>query len=168
MTINLLDQFVVTVILINNKKYLREVFIDQVKKGDTVKVHYTGKLESGEVFDTSKNRQPIEFIVGSGTLMPGIEKGIIMMEIGESKTIEIPPEEAFGNRHVELAVEVMKSEFPDYIAPKIEQRLPIRRPDGQDISVTITDLNEDTLTLDANHPLAGDILLFDIELVEIV
>jgi len=69
--------------------------MDQVKKGDTVKVHYTGKLESGEVFDTSKNRQPIEFIVGSGTLMPGIEKGIIGMEIGESKTIEIPPEEAF-------------------------------------------------------------------------
>ena len=142
--------------------------MDQVKKGDTVKVHYTGKLESGEVFDTSKNRQPIEFIVGSATLIPGIEKGIIGMEIGESKTIEIPPEEAFGNRHEELVVEVMKSEFPDYIAPKIGQRLQIRRPDGQDISVTITGLNEDTLTLDANHALAGYILLFDIELVEIV
>jgi FKBP-type peptidyl-prolyl cis-trans isomerase 2 len=137
LAINLSDQFAVTVILINSKKYLREVFMDQVKKGDTVKVHYTGKLESGEVFDTSKNRQPIEFIVGSGTLMPGIEKGIIWMEIGESKTIEISPEEAFGDRHEELVVEVMKSEFPDYIAPKIGQRLQIRRPDSQDISVPL-------------------------------
>lgn len=140
----------------------------QVKNGDTVKVHYTGKLESGEVFDTSKNCQPLEFIVGSGTIMSSIEKGIIGMEIGESKTIEIPPEEAFGNRYEELVVELTKSEFPDYITPKIGQRLQFRRSGGQIITVTIIGLNEDTVTVDGNHPLAGYTLLFDIELVEIV
>jgi FKBP-type peptidyl-prolyl cis-trans isomerase 2 len=139
----------------------------QVKNGDTVKMHYTGKLKSGKVFDTSKDRQPFEFIVGSVTLVPGLEKGIIGMEIGESKTIEIPPEEAFGNRYEELVVELSKSEFPDYITPKIGQRLQLRRPDGQIITVTVIDLNEDTVTLDGNHPLAGYTLLFDIELVEI-
>lgn len=139
----------------------------QAKNGDTVKVHYTGKLENGEVFATSKNRQPLECIVGGGTLLAGIERGIIGMEIGESKTIKIPPEEAFGYRHEELVVPVMHSEFPDYITPKIGRRLKIRRPDGSVITVTITDLDEDTITLDANHPLAGYTLLFDIELVEI-
>ncbi len=142
--------------------------MDQVKNGDTVKVHYTGKLENGEVFDSSRDRQPIEFVVGSGTLLPGIENGVIGMSVGESKTIEISPEEGFGPKHEELIVKVMRSEFPEYIVPKLGQRMQIKQPDGRVIVVTITDMDDETVTLDANHPLAGCKLFFDIELMEIV
>lgn len=141
--------------------------MDQVKNGDTVKVHYTGKLENGEVFDSSRDRQPLEFVVGSGTLLPGIENGVIGMTVGESKTIEITPEEGFGPKYEELIVKVMRSEFPEYIVPKIGQRMQIKQPDGKVIVVTITDMDDDTVTLDANHPLAGCTLYFDIELLEI-
>jgi len=141
--------------------------VSQVKNGDTVKVHYTGKLENGKVFDTSEDRQPREFTLGSGKIVPGFEKGIIGMEVGEAKTITVPPEEAYGPRRNELIVDVEKTDLPENITPAIGKQLQIRQKDGNPIKVTITDMNEDTVTLDANHPLAGNTLFFDVELVEI-
>ena len=141
--------------------------MSQVKNGDTVKVHYTGKLENGKVFDTSEDRQPREFRLGSGKIVPGFEKGIIGMEVGEAKTITVPPEEAYGPRRNELIVDVEKTDLPENITPAIGKQLQIRQKDGNPIKVTITDMNEDTVTLDANHPLAGNTLFFDVELVEI-
>ena len=141
--------------------------MSKAKSGDTVKVHYTGKLEDGNVFDTSRERQPLEFTIGSGNIMPGIEKGVIGMEIGDTKAIEIPAEEAFGVRREELVVEVKKNEFPNYVTPTVGQKLQIQQQDNDPIIVIITDVNEDTVTLDANHPLAGYTLFFDVELLEI-
>jgi peptidylprolyl isomerase len=146
---------------------LEEVFMSKVKDGDTVKVHYTGKLENGEVFDTSREQEPFEFTVGNKAVIPGFEKGVVGMEVGDTKTLEIPPEEAYGAKQDQLVVEVNKSEFPDDITPAIGQRLQIRQQDGNPIIVTITGLTEDLITLDANHPLAGYTLFFDVELVEI-
>ena len=141
--------------------------MSKVKDGDTVKVHYTGKLENGEVFDTSREQEPFEFTVGNKAVIPGFEKGVVGMEVGDTKTIEIPPEEAYGAKQDQLVVEVNRSEFPDDITPAVGQRLQIRQQDGNSIIVTITDLTEDIITLDANHPLAGYTLFFDVELLDI-
>ncbi|MGD8983010.1 MAG: peptidylprolyl isomerase [Desulfobacteraceae bacterium] len=141
--------------------------MSKVKDGDTVKVHYTGKLENGDVFDSSREREPFEFTVGNKAVIPGFEKGVIGMGVGDTKTIEILPEEAYGAKQDELVVEVQKTELPDDITPTIGQRLQIKQQDGNPIVVTITDLTEDSITLDANHPLAGYTLFFDVELVDI-
>ena len=141
--------------------------MSKVKDGDTVKVHYTGKLENGDVFDSSREQEPFEFKVGNKAVIPGFEKGVLGMEVGDSKTIEIPPEEAYGEKQDELVVEVKKSEFPEDITPTIGQRLQIKQGDGNPIVVTITDLTEDSITLDANHPLAGFTLFFDVEVIDI-
>jgi peptidylprolyl isomerase len=144
-----------------------EIFMSKVKDGDTVTVHYTGKLENGEVFDTSREREPFEFTVGNEAVISGFEKGVVGMEVGDTKTIEVPPEEAYGVKQDELVVEVKKSEFPDEITPTIGQRLQIKQQDGNPIVVTITNLTEESITLDANHPLAGYTLFFDVEIVDI-
>jgi len=141
--------------------------MSKVKDGDTVKVHYTGKLENGDVFDSSREQEPFEFTVGNKAVIPGFEKGVLGMEVGDTKTIEIPPEEAYGEKQDELVVEVKKSEFPEDITPTIGQRLQIKQGDGNPIVVTITDLTEDSITLDANHPLAGYTLFFDVEVIDI-
>ena len=142
--------------------------MSKVKNGDSVKVHYTGQLINGDVFDTSKDRQPLEFEIGSGKVIPGFEKGIIDMEVGESKRITIAPEEAYGPRREELVVNVMKSDFPDHITPSVGQQLQMRQQDGSSVNVFIIDIDENNVTLDANHPLAGYTLYFDVELVEIL
>jgi len=141
--------------------------MSKVKDGDTVKVHYTGKLENGEVFDTSKEQEPFEFKVGNKAVIPGFEKGVVGMKVGDTKTIEIPPEEAYGTKQDQLVVEVNRGEFPDDITPTIGQRLQIRQQDGNPIIVTVTALTEESITLDANHPLAGYTLFFDVEVIEI-
>jgi len=141
--------------------------MSKVKDGDTVKVHYTGKLDNGEVFDTSRERDPFEFKLGDEAVIPGFEKGVVGMGVGDSKTIEISPDDAYGAKKEELVVEVQKSELPEDITPSLGQRLQIRQQDGNPIVVTITDMDEDNITLDANHPLAGYTLFFDVELVEI-
>ena len=141
--------------------------MSKVKDGDTVKVHYTGKLENGDVFDSSREQEPFEFTVGNKAVIPGFEKGVLGMEVGDTKTIEIPPEEAYGEKQDELVVEVKKSEFPEDITPTVGQRLQIKQGDGNPIVVTITDLTEESITLDANHPLAGYTLFFDVEIVDI-
>jgi FKBP-type peptidyl-prolyl cis-trans isomerase 2 len=141
--------------------------MSQARNGDTVKVHFTGRLENGEVFSKPKEDEPFEFTLGSGELIPGFEKGIVGMEVGETKTITAPPEEAFGPRHKELIVDVEKTDLPENITPAIGEQIQIRQKDGNPIKVTVTDMNEDTVTLDANHPLAGNTLFFHVELVEI-
>jgi FKBP-type peptidyl-prolyl cis-trans isomerase 2 len=141
--------------------------MSKAKDGDTVKVHYTGKLDNGEVFDTSKEREPFEFKIGDEAVIPGFEKGVVGMGAGETKTIEISPEDAYGAKKEDLVVEVQKSERPEDITPSVGQRLQIRQQEGNPIVVTITHMNEDSITLDANHPLAGYTLFFDVELIEI-
>ena len=141
--------------------------MSQAKDGDKAKVHYTGKLQDGEIFDSSKEREPLEFVIGSGNVIPGFENGVVGMEIGESKVLTIPPEEAYGERRAELVVEVNRSDFPENITPSIGLQLQMTQPNGNSLNVIITDLTEEVVTLDANHPLAGQTLFFDVELVEI-
>lgn len=141
--------------------------MSEARNGDRVKVHYTGKLWDGRILGSTENNQPVEFTIGSGQIVPGIEKGIIGMEVGERKTITIAPEDGFGPRREELVVDVNRSELPENMEPAIGQRVRMRQDDGQNIDLMITDMAEDTITLDANHPLAGRMLLFDLELVAI-
>ena len=139
----------------------------QAKKGDTVKVHYTGKLENGEVFDSSKDREPLMFVIGKGNVIPGFEKEVVGMEEGDAKNISLAKEEAYGARQEELVTVVKKSEFPEDITPSVGMRLQMTPQKGNPINFVITAIDEENVTLDANHPLAGQTLIFDIQLVEI-
>ncbi len=141
--------------------------MSKATNGDGVKVHYTGQLTSGDVFDNSKDRQPLEFEIGSGKVITGFEKGVIDMTVGESKRITIKPEEAYGQRREELVMNVMKNDLPEHITPTVGQQLQMRQQDGSSVNVFIADIDEDNVTIDANHPLAGHTLYFDVELVEI-
>jgi len=141
--------------------------MSQAKDGDKVKVHYTGKLEDGSVFDSSKDRDPLEFVLGSGSVIPGFDNGIKGMEVGGTKTITIPEKEAYGERRTELVTVVQKSDFPPHVTPEIGKKLQIGQPDGRVLNVAITEIDGEDVTLDANHPLAGKTLIFEIELVEI-
>ena len=138
----------------------------QAKDGDTVKVHYTGRLENGEVFVTTKDGEPLEVTLGSGRIIPGFEKGIAGMEVGETKTITVPPGQAYGPRSKELIVTIKRVNLPEQISPAIGLRLKMESPDGSHIDLVITDMDENTVTLDANHPLAGNTLVFEMELLE--
>lgn len=142
--------------------------MDQVKQGDTVKVHYTGKLEDGTVFDSSREREPLTVNVGAGEVIPGFEKGLVGMNVGDSRTLELEPTEAYGQRRDDLVVQVDSKQFPEHISPKIGERLQVRQPDGSLVNVEITNIEENMVTLDANHPLAGEKLVFDVEVLDIV
>lgn len=137
------------------------------KQGDTVKVHYTGKLDDGTVFDSSVDRDPLEFTIGEGSIIPGFERAVVGMNLGESKTEVIPTDEAYGPHVEEMVVVIDRRQIPSEIEPEIGQQLHIQQPDGQVLPVVITDVSNSSVTLDANHPLAGEDLIFDIELVEI-
>ncbi|MBU2947849.1 FKBP-type peptidyl-prolyl cis-trans isomerase [Zobellia uliginosa] len=143
--------------------------MSQVKENDKVKVHYTGKLATGEVFDSSVERgEPIEFTMGQGQLIPGFEKGLIDMKINEKKTVNIPKEEAYGEPKTELIQEVPKSQLPQDIEPKVGMGLVSQTQSGQEINLLVTDVKEETIVVDGNHPLAGKDLIFDLEVVEIL
>ena len=139
----------------------------KVAPGDTVKVHYTGKLEDDTVFDSSVNREPIEFTLGQRQLIPGFEQAVIGMEPGDQKSVNIPMEEAYGPHREDMILEVKNEEFPEHITPEVGLQLQLSQPNGQTIDVIITNMEDNMVTLDANHPLAGKNLVFDIELVEI-
>jgi len=139
----------------------------QAKSGDKVKVHYTGKLDDGTVFDSSQERDPLEFTIGEGQIIPGFEQAVVGMNPGDNKTANIPVDKAYGPRRDEMVMDVDKGQFPENITPEIGQKLQMTRSDGQVIMVTITGVSEANVTLDANHPLAGKDLTFDIQLVEI-
>ena len=140
----------------------------QAENGSVVKVHYTGKLEDGSVFDTSVDRDPLQFAVGEGRIIPGFEQAIIGMKAGESKTVTIPSDQAYGPHHEDLLLVVDRDQIPSHLTPEVGQRLEIHQTDGQTIPVTVTEVSDASITLDANHPLAGEALIFDIQLVEIV
>ena len=140
----------------------------QAKEGDRVKIHYTGRLEDGTVFDSSEGRTPVDFTIGDSTLMPGIENGVIGMAVDSEITVEIPSDEAFGDRREELVIELDRSQFPEELDPEIGQQLELRQSGGESIPVTILDVKETTVTLDGNHPLAGHTLSIDLRLIEII
>ncbi|MEA5571251.1 peptidylprolyl isomerase [Calothrix sp. UHCC 0171] len=139
----------------------------QAKLGDTVTVHYTGKLTDGTVFDSSDGGSPLEFTLGEGQLIPGFEEAVVGMNAGESKTTHIPVEQAYGEYRPEMVIEVERDQMPPELEPEVGQQLQIQQPTGQVIPVVITDISESTVRLDANHPLAGEDLVFDIQLVAI-
>lgn len=140
----------------------------QAKQGDTVKVNYTGRLGDGTVFDTSVNRHPLQFTLGKGQLIAGLEKAVLGMKAGEKKTVVIPAEEAYGAHRAEKVVAMERKNLPSDVNPQVGQRLEITQEDDKTALVTVTDISETTVTLDANHPLAGKALTFDIELLGIV
>ncbi|MDX1586422.1 MAG: peptidylprolyl isomerase [Balneolaceae bacterium] len=143
--------------------------MSKAKEGDTVKVHYTGSLEDGSVFDSSKERdEPLEFTLGQGQLIPGFEKAVEGMSVGDSTSVDIPSDEAYGDRRDDLEMEISREELPDNIEPEVGMQLQMQQQqNGKAIPVQITAVNDDTVTLDANHPLAGKDLKFDIEVVDI-
>ena len=140
---------------------------DQAKKGDTAYVHYTGRLESGEVFDSSRDGDPLEFEVGSGQVIAGFDEGVEGMTIGDQKTIEIEPTEAYGQRVDALIQSIGREGIKLDREPEVGMRLGLQLPDGNEIPVTITEVTPDTITIDANHPLAGQKLIFDVELINL-
>ncbi len=142
--------------------------MSEAKAGDKVKVHYHGTLTDGSVFDSSKERDPLEFTVGSKQVIPGFEEAVIGLKIGEKNTTSIPCDKAYGPRQDQLILKVKKDQFPPDIKPEIGQQLQLPQQNGQNAIVMITDIGEEEVTLDGNHPLAGQDLTFEIELVEIV
>lgn len=138
-----------------------------VKQGDTVQVNYTGKLSDGTVFDTSIDRHPLQVTLGKGALIAGFEKAVIGMNAGEKKTVIIPSAEAYGPRQESAVVSVERKNFPGNFEPQVGQRLELTQEDDSNVLVTVADLTETTITLDANHPLAGKDLTFEIELLSI-
>ncbi|MFO7931192.1 MAG: peptidylprolyl isomerase [Desulfosalsimonas sp.] len=140
----------------------------QAKQGDTVKVHYKGKLDDGSVFDSSEGRDPLEFKIGDGNIIPGVEEAVEGMAPEETKEATIPPEKAYGEYRDEMVIEVDKTQFPENIDPEPGQQLELKQSEGQNIVVTVTNVGEEKVTLDANHPLAGKDLTFELTLKEIV
>lgn len=139
-----------------------------VKNGDTVKVHYHGKLANGETFDTSEGRDPLEFKVGSGNVIAGFENGVVDMTPGDKKTLNIPVTEGYGERNDELILEFPNEKLPEDLNPEKGMQLQLSSQDGQVYPVIVQEVKDDGVVLDANHPLAGEDLVFDIELVEII
>jgi len=140
----------------------------QVTVNSTVKVHYTGKLADGEVFDTSEGKEPIEFTLGEGQLIPGFEKGLIDMKLNEKKTINMTKDDAYGEVNETLIQEVKKTDLPQDMEPKVGMGLVSKSPDGQEINLMVVEVKEETIVIDGNHPLAGRDLIFDLEVVEII
>ena len=140
----------------------------QVTVNSTVKVHYTGKLADGEVFDTSDGKEPIEFTLGQGQLIPGFEKGLIDMKLNEKKTINMTKDEAYGEVNETLIQEVKKTDLPQDMEPKVGMGLVSKSPEGQEINLMVVEVKEETIVIDGNHPLAGRDLIFDLEVVEII
>jgi len=139
----------------------------QAKRGDTVRIHYTGKLSDGTQFDSSAGKDPLEFSLGSGQVIPGFDDAVDGMNVGDSKTVTIPPEQAYGQKHEQLIQDVPKQALPEDITPEVGMQLQSKSPDGRVLHLVVTNVGDETITVDGNHPLAGEDLTFDIELVGI-
>ena len=137
------------------------------KDGDTVKVHYTLKDANGEIVETSINSEPIDFKIGEGNVIPGFEKAVRGMELNEKKSIEIAPKDAYGERDEEKIFDYDRSKAPEDFNPQIGQTIQLHRPNGQSVPVTVLGETDKGFRLDANHPLSGKTLNFDVQLVEI-
>jgi peptidylprolyl isomerase len=139
---------------------------ERAQKGDTVQVHYTGRLADGQVFDSSEGGEPLEFEVGAGTVIKGFDEGVEGMNVGDKKQIEIETGEAYGERIEGLVQTVTRDGFNLDTEPQVGMNLVMQLPDGNQIPVAVTEVTEDSITLDANHPLAGEKLIFDVERVK--
>lgn len=142
--------------------------MQQVQSGDTVRVHYHGRLTDGTIFDSSEGRDPLEFEVGSGMVIAGFDNGVIGMIIGDKRTLSIAVDDAYGPKNPEMVIEFPREQVPEGMPLEKGMRLNLNNSEGQVVPVVITDVLDETILLDANHPLAGEDLVFDIELVEIV
>jgi peptidylprolyl isomerase len=141
--------------------------MSQAKSGDNVKIHYTGTLEDGTEFDSSAGREPLAFALGTGQVIAGFDNAVDGMTVGESKTVTIPAGEAYGDRHEQLVQQVPKTALPEEMKPEVGMQLQSQSPEGQVMNLVVTGVEEDSITVDANHPLAGQALTFAIELVAI-
>ncbi len=139
-----------------------------IENGKTVKIHYTGTLDDGSQFDSSAGRDPLEFQMGAGMVIPGFEQGVADMEVGEKKSIHIPAAEAYGERREDLVMQFERSQLPVGLEPEVGMGLQMQGPQGQPVPVTVTEVSEENITIDANHQLAGQNLNFELELVEVV
>lgn len=142
--------------------------MSHAKSGDTVRIHYTGTLSDGTQFDSSDGREPLEFSLGSGQVIPGFDNAVEGMNVGDSKSVSIEPQDAYGDKHEQLIQDVPKSALPQDMEPEVGMHLSSQAPDGQVMHLLITAVAEESITVDGNHPLAGQTLAFDIDLVEIV
>jgi len=138
-----------------------------VKTGNKVKVHYKGKLNDGTVFDSSEGREPLEFTVGKGEMISGFDKAVDGMAVGETKTVTIPSDEAYGPRREEMILDVPKSQLPEGMSPNVGDMLQVQQPNGRPVPVTVVEVTDTAIKLDANHPLAGKDLTFEIKLEEV-
>ena len=138
-----------------------------IEDGKKVKIHYTGTLDDGKQFDSSVGRDPLEFEMGAGMVIPGFETGVKDMEVGEKKSIHIPAAEAYGEKRDDMVMEFERSQLPEGLEPEVGMGLQMQGPQGQPVPVQITAVAEETITIDANHPLAGQNLNFELELVEV-
>ena len=141
--------------------------MQQVKKGDAIKVHYHGKLVDGTTFDSSEGREPLEFEVGSGMVISRFDEGVTGMAVGDKKTVSIPADEAYGPKQEDMIMEFPRERFPAEMVPEVGMQLNMNNGQGQSFPVVIVEVQESVVILDANHPLAGQELIFDLELVEI-
>ena len=141
--------------------------MSEVKLQSKVSVHYTGKLTDGEVFDSSRQREPLTFTVGAGQLIKGFENGVMGMKVNESKTVNIPAAEGYGPVREDLIQKIQKSDLPEGLDPAVGQKLASQQPDGQQMVFQVIDVDNLTITIDGNHELAGKDLIFEIEVVEI-
>ncbi|MFD2828130.1 peptidylprolyl isomerase [Leeuwenhoekiella polynyae] len=139
----------------------------KVKNNDTVQVHYTGKLTNGQIFDSSVDKEPLEFQLGQGQIIPGFENGLIDMKVTEKKTVTIPEGEAYGEVRKDLFQEVPKAELPSEIDPQVGMGLVAKNPDGSERQLRVAEVRNESIVIDANHPLAGQDLVFDLEVVAI-
>lgn len=148
--------------------FVKTLFIMQiVQDNNQVSVHYTGTLNSGEVFDTSREREPLEFTVGAGQMIPGFENAVRGMKLNEVKKVTLSPEDAYGEPNPEMIQDVPKSQLPEGLVPHVGQQLSSQMANGQEIIVRVAEVNDDHIKIDANHPLAGEALTFEIEVVGI-
>lgn len=138
------------------------------KRGDNVRVHYRGTLDNGEVFDSSFEGDALEFRLGTGQIISGFERTVEGMKVGETQTVRLTPKDAYGEKKAELLLELPKSNLPDNASPTVGQMLELQQQDGSSIPVTISAVSEDTITIDANHPLAGQALTFEVQLLDIL
>jgi peptidylprolyl isomerase len=142
--------------------------MQQVQSGDTVRVHYHGRLTDGTTFDSSEGRDPLEFQVGSGMVIAGFDNGVMGMSVGDKKTVNIGVDDAYGPKNPEMIIEFPRDQVPEGMPLEKGMRLNLNNSAGQVVPVVITEVRDEAVMLDANHPLAGEDLVFDIELVEIV
>jgi len=137
-------------------------------KGNTVKVHYTGKLKDGTIFDSSQEREPLEFVLGDGKMIKGFDVAVEGMKVGDDISVTIPTDDAYGQKREDMMLDVPIDQVPEDIKPEVGMDLSIQNQQGQPTPVKVVHIDEAKITLDANHPLAGEDLLFDIKLVEVV